>query len=264
MLIEHTLFGVVDKVNDAIFLLKKYEPADGYWVCFSGGKDSIVILDLVKRAGVKFEVHYSYMTIEPPELLEFIVTEHPEVIIDYPKTTMFDLIVYHRIPPLRQARYCCHSLKLVHGNNRIKVTGVRRFESHSRAHRQAVELTRTHGDQLINPIIDWTDKDVWEYIHTFKLPYCRLYDEGRKRIGCVFCPMECASDVADDLKRYPQFRDYYIKALQTIIDNRIKNGEKLRRYDNGVDWFYNWIDRSYNWKSKLYATNGDSLFPPNI
>ena len=72
MLIENTIFGTVDKVADAIALLKKYEPAEGYYVCFSGGKDSVVILDLVKRAGVKFEAWHNIITIEPPELMKFI------------------------------------------------------------------------------------------------------------------------------------------------------------------------------------------------
>ena len=49
MLIENTLFGTVDKVQVAIDKLKKYEPPEGYYVCFSGGKDSTVIYDLVKK-----------------------------------------------------------------------------------------------------------------------------------------------------------------------------------------------------------------------
>ena len=69
MLIEHSLFGSTDKVADAINLLREHEPKDGYYLCFSGGKDSVVIYDLAVRAGVKFDAHHNITTVEPPEIL---------------------------------------------------------------------------------------------------------------------------------------------------------------------------------------------------
>lgn len=94
MLIENTLFGEVDKGQEAIELLKEHEPPEGYHVSFSGGKDSCVIYDLVKKAGVKYDVHYSLTTVDPPELVYFIQKEYPEVweARNIPKLSMWQVI----------------------------------------------------------------------------------------------------------------------------------------------------------------------------
>ena len=84
-LIEETLFGTVDKVQIAIDRLKAFEPADGYWLAFSGGKDSVVIKRLAQMAGVKFEAHYSVTSVDPPELVRFIKDVHPDVSFDIPR-----------------------------------------------------------------------------------------------------------------------------------------------------------------------------------
>lgn len=248
MLLDKNLFGEKNKIKDAVKLIIENEPPDGYYVCFSGGKDSVTVLDLVRRAGVKYDAHYNYMTIEPPELLEFIVTEYPDIIIEYPNTNMFELIVYNHIPPLRTARYCCRSLKVINGGDRVKVTGIRREESRYRKQRREIEQGQ------INPIVEWTAAEVWEYIRKFKVPYCKLYDEGRDRIGCIFCPNSSRHQLEDDIKRYPEFVKYFEKALDKVIENQHKKGKKTK-YKNGHEWFQAWTDRS-----KKYPENQQSLF----
>ena len=67
MLVEDTLFGTKDKVQIAMERLRAFEPNEGYYVAFSGGKDSQVIYHLCKEAGVKMDAHYSLTTVDPPE-----------------------------------------------------------------------------------------------------------------------------------------------------------------------------------------------------
>ena len=84
MLIEQTLFGTVDKVADAIALLHEHEPPEGYYLCFSGGKDSVVIYNLALKAGVNFDAHHNITTVEPPQLMKFIRDYYPSVINEHP------------------------------------------------------------------------------------------------------------------------------------------------------------------------------------
>jgi phosphoadenosine phosphosulfate reductase len=66
-------------IKIAIERLRTFEPAEGYYVAFSGGKDSITILDLVKKSGVKYDAPFNLTTVDPPELLKFIKKNHSEV-----------------------------------------------------------------------------------------------------------------------------------------------------------------------------------------
>lgn len=235
MLVNHTLFGVEDKVTDAINLLRQYEPPEGYYVCFSGGKDSVVVLDLVKRAGVKFTAYHNITTVEPPEVMKFIAVHHKDVVPIHPKTSMYGLIVKNGIPPLRQMRYCCRILKENVGKDFFKVTGVRAEESPRRAKRPQIELGK---DRFLHVIHKWTADDIWEYIHSFNVPYCSLYDEGFNRVGCVLCPFHSIKQTKQEYDRYPQIVRYYRTACITAY----KNNPKLHNSPNFHDGesLFNW------------------------
>lgn len=123
------------KVENAIKRLQSFEPPEGYFVAFSGGKDSQCIYHLCQMAGVKFDAHYSVTSVDPPELVHFIKRQYPDVIFDLPRyangsrITMWDLIQKHSMPPTRMVRYCCEELKESRGEGRVVVTGVRWAES---------------------------------------------------------------------------------------------------------------------------------------
>lgn len=105
------------KVAKAVRAFKTFEPPEGYWLSFSGGKDSIVIKRIADMAGVKYTAHYVVTTVDPPELMRYIRDQHPDVVWDYPtdskgkRISMWTLIADHTIPPTRQSRYCCSALK---------------------------------------------------------------------------------------------------------------------------------------------------------
>lgn len=193
-------------------------------LAFSGGKDSICLFFVCKRASEElgipmekmFHVQYNITTVDPPELVQFIrelKKTYPFIVLKHPKRNMWKLIEKEMFPPTQKARYCCEELKesaSVRGE--YTLTGVRRAESPKRANREEIEIRRKGsgrkvylGDNvkderemrycmqtesyICNPIIDWSDEEVWKFIRHENLPYCKLYDEGFTRLGCIGCPM---------------------------------------------------------------------------
>jgi len=205
-------FAGLNKIAQSLARLKEFEPPEGYYLAFSGGKDSIVIYDLAVQAGVKFDAHYSQGGIDPPELVSFIRKNYPTIHFERPEMSIWKGIE-HKGMPRRQARWCCELIKEKNGSGRKVITGIRWQESPRRKSRRMVEVCRTDATKVfVNPIIDWTSKEVWEYIRAEKLPYCSLYDEGFKRLGCVLCPMESARQTQIALKRFPKLAEAWRRA----------------------------------------------------
>lgn len=242
MLIDQTLFGTVNKVQAAIDLLRQHEPPEGYYLCFSGGKDSVVIHELATRAGVKFEAHHNITTVEPPELMRFIRDHYPNVTNDHPRYSMFQLILKNKIPPLRLMRYCCSELKERGGRDRVKITGIRAAESPRRAKRPQIEIAKYGGGFFVHVIKDWTTADVWQFIRDNNLPYCELYDQGFERIGCVLCPFQNNKKTQRDLERFPAIADYYRRACRKSFEvNQGCLKKKDCGWTSGDDMFDWWI-----------------------
>lgn len=240
------------KIDYSINLLRRAEPMalrmsdKGFFLAFSGGKDSQCLYHIAKEAGVKFEAHYSLTTLDPPELVYFIREHYPDVIIDRPRYTFLQLCELNGCLPRVKVRFCCAELKECAGEGTATLIGIRRAESRNRAKRNEVEFTghkfsgsldqfnRTQEveDQcmarfgkrdklMIAPIIEWSDKDVWDFIHDRKLAYCKLYDEGWKRIGCLFCPMATPKEKKMMALRYPKFKEAFIRMIGRL---RVREG----------------------------------------
>ena len=103
---------------------------------------------------------------------------------------MFQLIVEMKGLPLRHQRYCCRLIKEVHGTKSVVVTGVRKTESRSRNNHKEIIHQCIKGEDkiMLAPILNWTTKEIWEFIRTKIGHSCVLYSMGFRRIGCVGCP----------------------------------------------------------------------------
>ena len=72
-------YDLGDYIKESLDFLRKHEPPEGFFVGFSGGKDSITTLQLCALAGVKHQAFYTYTTIDPPEVVKFIRAHYPQV-----------------------------------------------------------------------------------------------------------------------------------------------------------------------------------------
>ncbi|WP_053983829.1 phosphoadenosine phosphosulfate reductase family protein [Niameybacter massiliensis] len=250
MLVEHTLFGEINKVDIAIKRLQEFEPQEGYLLAFSGGKDSQVVYHLAEMAGVKFRAEVA-PTPDPPELIRFRRKYYPDVIerkcnvftkrqvkgtMEGRPKTIFNLISSKKQPPTRMQRYCCEELKENVGNvGDTVLVGVRWSESNNRKKLSMVSFWK--GKVMVRPIIDWTDEDVWEFLKKYKKPYCELYDQGFTRIGCIGCPL--SSNQEKELEMYPKYKENYIRAFNRMIKN-LDNNTTWQTGEDVMEW---WIGK---------------------
>jgi phosphoadenosine phosphosulfate reductase len=272
----------LSKEKRAIQYLKAFEPqTEPYYLCYSGGKDSDVIRILASLAGVKHDIVNNHTTVDAPETVRYI-RSIPNVIIQYPEKTMWQLIVEKRMPPTRIVRYCCAELKEHGGKGRVKITGVRWEESVSRREntdvvkiigkpktvaktaddigaeygvnkkggiilntdnaesRRLVEQCYRTTSTMINPIVDWSHKDVWEFLHHYGCNSNPLYERGFCRVGCVGCPLGGAKSMKREFALYPKYKEAYIRAFDRMIDKRRDDGLPSV-WNSGEECFIWWI-----------------------
>lgn len=247
----------------------------------SGGKDSAVICKLAENAGIPFEIAHSHTTADAPETVYHVRNRAKEYelkgvsyTIHYPTykgepTSMWELIPIKLMPPTRLARYCCAVLKETTGRDRFIATGVRWAESTARKNnRSSLEIIHTDrkktlllnndndedrrlfetctlkGERVCNPIIDWQESDVWDYLTEQHVECNPLYCEGSRRVGCVGCPM-AGKARKKEFARWPKFPQMYINAFDRMIAERQRRGKmdgSWRMGTTGVDVFHWWME----------------------
>lgn len=246
----------------------------------SGGKDSSVVVELALRAGIDFELMHNHTTADAPETVKFIRGEFKrledmgfpskQIIVNYPvyrgqRCSMWSLIPQKLMPPTRIARYCCAILKERGGQGRYIATGIRWAESEKRKNGRGI-YESTHRDQskrvilnndnddrrrlfetcsikhtaVCNPIIDWTDDDVWQFIQDAKIPVNPLYQCGFSRVGCIGCPM-AGKTRYKAFARYPKYRQSYMRSFDRMLAARKEKGLNTK-WNTAEDVYHWWME----------------------
>lgn len=232
-----------EKIAEAIRLIKDGEklaialdPINGYHVAFSGGKDSQVVYELVKMAGVKHKAIYNVTGIDSPATIRFMRQYYPEVYFSHPKENFFRLVEKKGLPTIMR-RHCCERIKEGSDSNCVVLTGVRAEESRKRGKYANVMIMsrrkENKGKQktleqiiqnehrcikgkdkiLMHPILSWTLEDVFDFIYQRGLTLNPCYLEV-ERVGCMICPFASARQMEMFEEKYPSYRRRVLLALE--------------------------------------------------
>ena len=255
------------KVDFAIKLLQSI-PQDGdIEISYSCGKDSDVILELAKMAGIPYRAIYKATTIDPKGTIAHAREMGAEVI--RPEKTFFQLVSEKGFPS-RFARWCCSALKEYKICDRA-VQGIRRSESRKRAEKyKEPEICRVYSAKekvkVYLPILEWTDQDVAEFIKERNIKCHPLYysREGQfdvtKRLGCVGCPLQSRKKRIQEFKDNPQMLKAWIRAGQRYYTSeKYQNGKANFKFKDAFKamGYLLYCDNTEQFKEKTYGMFGD-------
>ena len=256
------------KIQQAIRLIKMaVADVDVVEVAYSGGKDSDVILQLTKEAGINYRAIYKNTTIDPPGTLKHVKEMGVEVVM--PKENFFQLV--ERIGyPNRFKRFCCSYLKEYKILDKV-IMGVRREESTKRAERYKEPTEcRFYGSkkehvEAFYPILDWTNEDVVDFINDRNIIIHPLYyrEDGTidpaRRVGCMCCPLASRNKRIEQFKQYPNMVRAYIRAGQRFLDTHKE--KQIGHKCDAFTWFTREIffERQEQWNA-----HNNGLFDDNV
>lgn len=240
--------NVQEKINYAIKLLQHYEPLalqlnqDGYFLAFSGGKDSQLLYLLAKLSGVRFRAYFSNTTNENPDNIRFIREQYPDVQLLNPKKNFYKLVSEKGLPTINR-RYCCSILKEQAGGGFVVLTGERKEESHKRAQYTAIsqqsrnkkrnreikdfeaikhECIKGKDKLRLRPLLEFTEQEVFAILEQYAVPLNPCYD-NHSRIGCIFCPFAKKQEIEEFSLRFPRAKKTLLKSLQKYLDKSDNN-----------------------------------------
>ncbi len=236
-------------------------------VAYSGGKDSLVTLDLVAKSDVPYEVIFADTGLEFPETLNNIKliakTFNRKVLVDSNQIYDFWERFDHFGPPTRNSRWCCKSSKLAPINsilekffpNDVQILtfiGKRRYESLGRSREPRISKNPWIPKQVsASPINNWSAFEVFLYIkanHISKL-LNPLYQQGFVRIGCWVCPASSLADFSIMKKTHP--------SLLQQLNNKLSKIKIQRNFpDQYISWgLWRWKILPYKFINLLKSNN---------
>lgn len=214
-----------ENIEASIRLLRAI-PQDGpLELAYSGGKDSDVILQLAREAGIPFVAIYKNTTIDPPGTIAHC--KENGVLVRNPESTFLQIVEKHGFPS-RFRRFCCGYLKEYKIYDRC-ILGIRRDESPARAKRyKEPEMCRVYdgGERTKQyfPILEWNIGHIDEFIKDRGIKLHPLYydEDGKvdvcRRLGCIGCPLAHDNGLKD-FKKYPKMLLAQTRAMQKFLDS---------------------------------------------
>ena len=236
------------KIDRAVAFIRSIAPKDGtpVEVAYSGGKDSDVILELTKMAGIKYRAIYKNTTIDPPYTIKHCKDNGVEIL--RPKTSFFKLIEKKGFPA-RNTRFCCEVLKEYKVLDHC-ILGIRKEESVKRNQRYTEpEYCREYSkkDKSKNarhyiPIMDWTIEDITEFAKLRNIKFHPLYydEQGvfhpERRLGCMCCPLATRKHRIEEFKHRPNMVKAYIRAEKKYLQKH-PNTPIMKYVKDVYEWF---------------------------
>lgn len=154
--LQHT----VELLRKAEKLALTYDSEDGFFLAFSGGKDSQALYHSAVLAGVKFKAHMNFTSVDPPQVIRFVRENYPDVVTHAPDKSIYQLAVERQILPSQRLRWCCVELKESAGAGKVTLIGIRKSESARRARRNEVEVSGKKFSGDLEGFMQWRDDEI--------------------------------------------------------------------------------------------------------
>ncbi|MBR6158327.1 MAG: phosphoadenosine phosphosulfate reductase family protein, partial [Lachnospiraceae bacterium] len=253
-LIEQLAQDTIKKIYNVY--IKYKSKVDVFYVAFSGGKDSVVVLDLCQRAlpHNEFKVLFGNTDMEFPTTLKLVENVSMDCalkdiefyIANAPKSASENWDVFG--PPARKVRWCCTVHKTAPVINKISkicdkkfvrtmmITGVRGDESASRSEYDELSKgKKIAGQYSFHPILEWSSAEIYLYMYEKGLEFNEAYKYGFNRVGCIMCPN---STERHEYMKKMFFEDEVMHYTKKIIENSSKDlrGNNAKRFMDIGGW----------------------------
>jgi phosphoadenosine phosphosulfate reductase len=168
----------------------------------SFGAEDVVLIDMmasIRPDACVFTLDTGRLPGETYDVMSAIAKKYPQMQIKtmFPQTEAIQKMVQEQginlfYDSVENRKLCCQLRKVEPLNRALEglqawITGLRRDQTNNRAEMQVVELDTARDLLKINPLIDWSNEQVWEYIHSHNVPYNALHDRNYPSIGCAPC-----------------------------------------------------------------------------